>query len=85
MPKFTTVIMSNLSGVTSQCGEPNVSDRTMEFPSVTQSAGSRTTHESPPLPQADHVQIEFISDGSIPSLVGENMKDKPDSAGYEGV
>ena len=80
MSKFSTVT----SGLTAPCRGPNVYNP-MEFPSVAQSGETRTTHESPPLPQADHVQIEFISDGSIPSLVGENMKDKPDSAGYEGV
>ena len=73
-----------MSNPTAQCRGSNVYGP-MQFTSVTQSAGTRTTYEPPPLAIADHIQILFIPDGSIPSLVRENIKNKADSAGYEAV
>ncbi len=59
----------------------------MHFVSVTQSAARTTYYETPvflPL-AADQIHVEFVPDGSDPSLAQENTKDKTNSAGYEAV
>ena len=57
----------------------------MLFPSVTQWEGTRTMHEAPTFPPADHIQMEIIPGGSNSGLTLENTKDKADLAGREAI
>ena len=57
----------------------------MPFPSVSQSEGSRTMHEVPIFPPADHLQVKIVPGGLTSSVMLENTKDEVDSAGCEAI
>jgi hypothetical protein len=57
----------------------------MRFASVTQSEGTRTTYEPPPVLPIDHIQIELVPAGLLSSFAHEDVKDKADSVVSEAV
>jgi len=67
------------------CRRLNNAYSPMDFMSVTQSEGTRTTYEAPVLLPADQIQVDLVPGGSAFSLAHENVTDNADSAGHETV
>jgi hypothetical protein len=68
------------------CRRLNDAYSPMDFTSVTQSSGTRTTYEPPVLLPADQIQVDPVPAGSAFSLAhAENVTDNTDSAGHEMV
>jgi len=86
VPSDLSKFLQNAPIPTGQQREVNVSGP-IRFASVTQSEVARTTYESPVFLPADHIQVTFVSSGSITSAGHENLntKDDADSTGYESV
>ena len=57
----------------------------MHLASITQSEGTRTTHEVPVFLPADQIYLEFIPGASISSLMQENSEDGTVAAEFQAV
>jgi hypothetical protein len=60
------------------CRRLNNAYSPMDFMSVTQSEGTRTTYEAPVFLPADQIQVDLVPGGSAFSLAHENATDHAD-------